>query len=297
MHAPETRVGLDRNWIQALNEESDPAAGDSFAAIVAAAAVTDAELAAQVLVRALASVSDAARTVADASAEAQRAVALVVQAKAAVFAAAEAAATEARRTEARLLHEILHDGLTGLPNKRLLVDRLTQALARSKRAGTFVAVLFIDLDGFKGVNDTLGHAVGDQLLTAVASHLLACLRDTDTCARVGGDEFVIVCEDLSHASDAAMLAHRIESALASGVAVGRETMSVPATIGLAVSSGRSLPADLLHEADTAMYRAKGLPPAPDRRKSRPSADPRAGSVESRSETPAPHTRRRTDQPN
>jgi len=299
VQAPHPRVGPDRHWIQALNDETGPAAADSFAAIVAAAAVADAELAAQVMVQALTAVSAAARTVAEASAEAVRAVAVAVEAKAAVFAAAEAAATEARRTEARLLHEILHDGLTGLPNKRLLVDRLTQALARSKRAGTHVAVLFLDLDGFKVVNDTLGHAIGDQLLIGVAGRLLTCLRDTDTCARVGGDEFVVVCEDLSKPSDGAMLAGRIETGLAAGVLVGDQTMSVRATVGIAVSSAGSLPADLLHEADTAMYLAKGSESAPDRRRPDGNAaedGPDATGAAGRARTGAPHSRRRTDQP-
>lgn len=297
VHAPDTAVGPDRHWIQALTDETGPAAADSFAAIVAAAAVAEAELAAEAMVQALAEVSAAARTVADASAEAVRAVGIAVEAKAAVFAAAEAAVTEARRTEARLLHEILHDGLTALPNKRLLVDRLTQALARSKRAGTYVAVLFLDLDDFKVVNDTLGHAVGDQLLVGVAERLLTCLRDTDTCARVGGDEFVVVCEDLSRASDGAMLAGRIESALAAGVPVGEQTMPVRATIGIAVSSGLSLPAELLHEADTAMYRAKGHAPAPDRRQASSAGDQPDRAIEAdRVRAAAPHTRRRTDRP-
>jgi len=293
------RPSPDRHWIQALNDESGPAATDSFAAIVAAAAVAEAEVAAQVMVEALAAVSAAARTVAEASAEAVRAVAVAVEAKAAVFAAAEAAASEARRTEARLLHEILHDSLTGLPNMRLLVDRLTQALARSKRAGTYVAVFFLDLDGFKTVNDTLGHAMGDQLLIGVADRMLTCLRDTDTCARVGGDEFVVVCEDLSRPSDGEMLARRIEDGLEAGVLVGDQNMPVRATVGIAVSTAASIPAELLHEADTAMYLAKGNEPATGQSRLGSSTDrrsDRAGSEGAGSQAQVPHTRRRTDRP-
>lgn len=265
VHAPETSIGLERHCIPALNDETGPAAADSFAAIVATAAVAEAELAAQAMLDALTAVSAAARAVAEASAEAVRAVAVAVEAKAAVFAAAEAAATEARSTEARLLQEMLHDSLTGLPNRHLLIDRLTQALARAKRAGTHVGVLFLDLDGFKVVNDTLGRAVGDQLLIGVAGRLLTCLRDTDTCARVGGAEFVVLCEELSRPSDGIMLASRIETELAAGVLVDDGTMSVRATVGIAVSSADSLPSELLHEAETAMYSAMRNASTVDRR--------------------------------
>ncbi len=296
--APRAGDRPDRQWIQSPNDESWPAAEGSLAAVIAAAAVADAELAAQAMVDTLAAVSAAARTVAEAAAEAAEAVEVAVTAKAAVFATAAAAATEARRTEARLIHEVLHDGLTALPNKRLLVDRLTLALARSKRAGTQVAVLFLDLDGFKAVNDTLGHAAGDQLLVGVAARLQECVRDTDTCARVGGDEFVVVCEDLRHASEGRLMAGRIETALGAGVPVGEQTVHVRATAGLAMSTPSSLPADLLHEADTAMYRAKVDSAAPDRRRRRHSRDgsPNSDSDARASTGQAPHTRRRTDQP-
>jgi len=292
------RGAPNRHWIQALNDESDRATAGSAAAAEAAAAVAEAELAAQAMVETLAAVSAAARTVAEAAAEAARAVSVAVDAKAAAFAAAAAAAAEARRTEARLIHEVLHDGLTGLPNKRLLVDRLTQALARSKRAGTSVAVLFLDLDGFKAVNDTLGHAAGDQLLIGVAARLLECLRDTDTCARVGGDEFVIVCEDLSRPSDGALTADRLTTALAAGVPVGDQSLPVLATIGIALNSAGSLPAELLHEADTAMYRAKGVRQTPERRQPGGSGPPAADLAADGRAGPGtpPHTRRRTDRP-
>jgi len=214
----------------------------------------------------LAATAAARRHIVDLVAAARRELAVAVHANATVVAAAAVAAEKARQTEAMLTHELLHDGLTGLPNQRLLADRLTQALARSKRAGTYVAVLFLDLDGFKNVNDTFGHAAGDQLLIAVANRLRQCLRDTDTCARMGGDEFVLVLEDMSRPSDGSRLAGRVKTALADGVALGGHTMRVRASVGLAVSSNGSDPATLLHEADTAMYRAKQGDQAPERRR-------------------------------
>jgi len=225
-------------------------------AAVAVAVRIVAEAAAEAARAAEAAVAAAARTVAEAAAEAARAVAAAVDANAAAVAAAAAAAAAVQSIEARLAHEVLHDDLTGLANRRLLDDRLTQALARAKRTGTSVAVLFLDLDQFKRINDTLGHAVGDQVLIEVARRLQACLRDTDTCARVGGDEFVVVCEDLGHPSDGSLLVSRLESALAAGVPVGDETIAVRASIGIAVGSTGSLPLDLLQQADAAMYRAK-----------------------------------------
>jgi len=194
---------------------------------------------------------------ASAAATAARAVAAAVEAKAAVVATAAAAAAEASRKEARLTHDVLHDELTGLANRRLLVDRLTQALARAGRSGMTVAVMYLDLDGFKSVNDTLGHAAGDQLLVGVARRLQKCLRETDTAARVGGDEFVVVCEDLSHPSDGPLVAGRLETALAAGVMVGDLLVPVLMSVGIAVSGPASQPLDMLAEADTAMYRAKG----------------------------------------
>lgn len=242
---------------------------DSVAAAVATTALAEAEVAAQAAVETQAALLAAARILAEAAAAAARSVTAAVEAKAAVVSAAAAAAAEARRTEARLTHEVLHDGLTGLAHRRLLVDRLTQALARSTRTGMSVAVLFLDLDHFKNVNDTLGHAAGDQLLVGVARRLQECVRDTDTCARVGGDEFVVVCEDLSQPSDGLLVAGRVESALAKGVSVGDQTLPVRASVGIAVSSVGSQPLDLLQEADTAMYRIKVMTKRDQRRRAGP----------------------------
>jgi len=248
----------DVQWIPAMSHESDPesASADAIAAVVAAAAAAEAQLAAEAVVETNLAVQAAALAVAETAAAAARTVASAVEAKAAVVAEAAAAAAVARRVEARLTHHVLHDELTGLPTRRLLVDRLTQALARSKRTDTVVAVLYIDLDRFKAVNDTMGHAAGDQLLIGVAARLLGCLRDTDTCARVGGDEFVVVCEDLSEASEGALMARRLAAALSDGVPLGDRRVSVRASVGSVVSSPGAAPLELLQEADAAMYRAK-----------------------------------------
>lgn len=248
-------TGSIRQWIEPMSDEADP--GEDFIAVaVAAEALAEAELAAQAALATEAAVMAAARTVAEAAARTARDVAAAVAAKAAVVAAAAAASATARRTELRLTHEVLHDGLTGLADKRLLVDRLTQALARANRAGTFVAVLFIDIDDFKAVNDSFGHAAGDRVLVGVARRLEACLRDTDTCARVGGDEFVVICEDFADPSDVPRAGGVLKTALAAGVSVGDETVPVHVSIGIAISSPGSLPLDLLNAADIAMYRAK-----------------------------------------
>jgi diguanylate cyclase (GGDEF)-like protein len=246
---------------------SDQAHAESLAATVAAEAVAEAELAAQavtaaqealqVAARTVAEAADvAARTVAQAAAAAAEAVAAAVEDKAAVVAAAAEAAAEARRREVSLTHDALHDELTGLPNRRLLTDRLTQALARSKRTSQSVAVLFLDLDNFKAFNDSAGHQMGDQVLVGVAERLKSCVRDSDTCLRFGGDEFVVICEDIADVTHAGHLAERLRGALAAGVSVGDRSIRISASIGTVVSTRDSKPLALLHDADAAMYRAK-----------------------------------------
>lgn len=242
-------------WSEISAEDGETVTEASISAVLAA--ITHAEIATQSMQETVGLVAGAADNAVEITADAARAVAVAVQANAAVFAAAAAAAEQARHTEARLIHEVLHDGLTGLPNRRLLLDRLTQSLARSRRLGTYVAVMFLDLDSFKSVNDTFGHAAGDQLLIGVSARLLECLRDTDTCARVGGDEFVVICDDLGQPTDGLMIAGRLAAALASGVTFGDHFMPVRATIGTAVSTSESQPGELLHQADIAMYAAKG----------------------------------------
>lgn len=151
------------------------------------------------------------------------------------------------------------DPLTGLANRRLLKDRLDQAMDRSGRSGRFSAVLFCDIDRFKAVNDRFGHHVGDRLLVELASRLRGCLRPADTLARVSGDEFVIVCEDLTDAAEAEELAGRVLAAVAEPFAVAgvEQGLTLAMSIGLAsVGADHDTPEDALVRADAAMYRAK-----------------------------------------
>jgi diguanylate cyclase (GGDEF)-like protein/PAS domain S-box-containing protein len=166
-------------------------------------------------------------------------------------------ATGRRNTERMLLHAALHDSLTNLPNRRLLRDRLDTALARAHRSASTVAVLFIDLDRFKEVNDTLGHDAGDEVLVGVAGGIHSALRSCDTVARLGGDEFVVVCEDVSDDNDVTRLAERLLEGIRRPVHVRGHTVSVTASIGIAVAGPRaSSSEELLRLADLAMYRAK-----------------------------------------
>jgi diguanylate cyclase (GGDEF)-like protein len=150
----------------------------------------------------------------------------------------------------------LHDALTGLPNRVLLIELLEQAFRRGRRSGKLTAVFFLDLDRFKAVNDTYGHRVGDELLVGVAQRLSDVLRPGDSLARVAGDEFVVLCEDLAGVSEARAIAVRFEAALAVPFVVSNLEINIGASIGIALS-GRSDDAEqLLHEADLAMYRTK-----------------------------------------
>jgi diguanylate cyclase (GGDEF)-like protein len=154
-------------------------------------------------------------------------------------------------------HKALHDPLTGLANRSLVLDHLQLALARAGRRSTLAAVIFLDLDGFKQVNDTLGHAAGDELLVRVAERLRHVVRPADTLGRWGGDEFIVVCEDLEQASDAPAVVERIASAFEFPFGVQGAELQVVASIGVAVSGGTGdQPAMLIHAADSAMYRAK-----------------------------------------
>jgi diguanylate cyclase (GGDEF)-like protein/PAS domain S-box-containing protein len=157
-----------------------------------------------------------------------------------------------------LLHQSLHDPLTGLPNRALLLDRLRQGMARARRDGTTLAVLFCDMDDFKYVNDTLGHDAGDRLLSALAPRLAAALRTTDTLARFGGDEFVALCEGLTGPAEVIVVAERLLDAAADAVDLGGTEFVPTASIGiaLAASGGDSDPEALLRDADVAMYGAK-----------------------------------------
>jgi diguanylate cyclase (GGDEF)-like protein len=151
-----------------------------------------------------------------------------------------------------------HDPLTGLPNRTLILDRVEQMLARSRRKQTPVAALFVDLDNFKSINDTLGHEVGDELLEAVAARLDGVVRATDAFGRLGGDEFVVVSEELSLSAGPELIAERLIEALKEPFKLGSDEgtrLTVTASIGIA-SGDRTAPADLLRDADIAMYRAK-----------------------------------------
>jgi diguanylate cyclase (GGDEF)-like protein/PAS domain S-box-containing protein len=157
-----------------------------------------------------------------------------------------------------LERQALHDPLTKLPNRLLLMDRARQAVARLRRSHGPIALLFIDLDRFKAINDNLGHAVGDHLLISVAERLEETLRDSDTVARLGGDEFVILAEDLDSDAEALAVAERVLHALEEPFLVGSAEVSMLASVGVSISHDpEAEPEDLLREADVAMYRAKG----------------------------------------
>jgi diguanylate cyclase (GGDEF)-like protein/PAS domain S-box-containing protein len=162
--------------------------------------------------------------------------------------------------EAQLVHDALHDSLTGLSNRTLLMDRIGQALHHSKRRKNYLfAVLFIDLDRFKFVNDSLGHAIGDQLLIAISQLLKSSVRNTDTVARLGGDEFTILLDDLQHPDDASSFAERLLSHFAVPIQIEGHTVFTSASIGLAFNTPNyDQSADLLRDADIAMYFAKSL---------------------------------------
>jgi diguanylate cyclase (GGDEF)-like protein len=166
--------------------------------------------------------------------------------------------SERQRADEELAFLATHDALTGLPNRTLILDRVEQMLARSRRSQGPVAALFIDLDNFKAINDTLGHGVGDELLQAVAARLDGVVRAADALGRLGGDEFVVISEDLSIAAGAELIAQRLLDALDQPFKLGADKktrVTVAASIGIAVSENAE-PADLLRDADIAMYRAK-----------------------------------------
>ena len=168
--------------------------------------------------------------------------------------------TQRKLAEEKLLHDAFHDALTGLPNRSLFTDRLEHALRRAKRRKDYLfAVLFLDLDRFKVVNDSLGHAIGGQLLVAIARRLEACLRAGDTVARIGGDEFVLLLEDIESINEATIIVNRLQKKITSPIVLDGHEVFITASIGIALSSGEYLePTNLLRDADTAMYRAKEL---------------------------------------
>jgi diguanylate cyclase (GGDEF)-like protein/PAS domain S-box-containing protein len=164
--------------------------------------------------------------------------------------------TERKHLEDRLAYEAAHDPLTGMPNRTLLMETLDRALRRANRTHTYVAVLFLDLDHFKRINDQHGHAVGDDLLVESAKRLQSVLRASDLAARTGGDEFVVVCADMESPVDAEQLAHRIALTLGAPFDVQGREVSVSASIGIAIAEDGCTSDELLSRADTAAYRAK-----------------------------------------
>jgi diguanylate cyclase (GGDEF)-like protein len=166
--------------------------------------------------------------------------------------------TERKLVEQQLLHDALHDGLTGLPNRALFLDRLDRTIARARRNGNYsFSVLFLDLDRFKIVNDSLGHHLGDSLLTAFGMRLLKLLRSSDTLARLGGDEFVILLDELGNVSDAVLIAEKIQEDLKQPFNLNDQSVYISASIGVVTdTSGYEKPEDILRDADIAMYRAK-----------------------------------------
>jgi diguanylate cyclase (GGDEF)-like protein/PAS domain S-box-containing protein len=165
--------------------------------------------------------------------------------------------TEHRRMQSELVHQAFHDPLTGLANQALFRDRVGHATTRLRRQDNQLAVLFIDLDDFKTVNDSLGHAAGDDLLRNVGERLTQCLRDGDTAARLGGDEFAVLIEDLDDLDVAKKIAERIVTALQEPVLLGSKHVSATASIGIAYGSAGACADDMLRNADLAMYTAKG----------------------------------------
>ena len=153
-------------------------------------------------------------------------------------------------------HAALHDALTDLPNRRLLMDRLEQALARARGTRAAVAVLLLDVDNFKVINDSLGHGGGDELLRVLTPRLRAVARECDTIARLGGDEFVLVCDGVLSEEHALELARRIARAFEAPFVIAGRHHLIKSSIGVVIDDGHSTPEDLLRDADTAMYRAK-----------------------------------------
>ena len=166
--------------------------------------------------------------------------------------------TERKNAEQQLVHQALHDALTGLPNRALFLDRLGLALSRLERRPGLAAVFFLDLDYFKVVNDSLGHSAGDQVLVAAADRLHHSLRDGDTAARLGGDEFAVLCDDLVDEGEALQIAERLGAAIASRpISLAGRDLVVTVSIGVAFATHPSQrPESLLRDADAAMYRAK-----------------------------------------
>ncbi|MCA1780186.1 MAG: diguanylate cyclase, partial [Xanthomonadaceae bacterium] len=166
-------------------------------------------------------------------------------------------AEQLQMAQAELDHMAYHDPLTGLPNRMLMYDRLAQAIALAQRSDKQFAVLFMDLDAFKHINDSLGHGVGDQLLQSVGKRLLACVRHSDTICRLGGDEFVALLIDIDHPEDAALAVQKMLAAIALPYHIDEQELHVSASFGISIYPDDGMDAEaLIKQADTAMYQAK-----------------------------------------
>jgi diguanylate cyclase (GGDEF)-like protein len=165
--------------------------------------------------------------------------------------------SEQKKYEAQLAKQAFYDSLTQLPNRALLRDRIQQAFARAHRRQSNVCLLFLDLDNFKHVNDSLGHQIGDELLQQTAERLKAAFREESTVARLGGDEFVVLLEGITSDDHAKLVAERLQQCLAAPFTLSGQEFQITASIGMSISQGGSgEPDDLLRDADIAMYRAK-----------------------------------------
>ncbi len=164
--------------------------------------------------------------------------------------------TDRHALEETLAYQALHDPLTGLPNRTLFADRLKHALGRAKRHSSGVAVLLLDLDNFKQINDSFGHDVGDEVLDTVARQLCRALRASESAARLGGDEFAFIVEDVTTGTELAAIAHRILSAVTDSLASDDRFTHVTGSLGIALAEPGDDPTSLLRNADVAMYQAK-----------------------------------------
>ncbi len=176
------------------------------------------------------------------------------------MAGSQSDSTDLKLIEEQLQHDAFHDALTGLPNRSLMLDRLSHSLRKTRRRGVdFFAVIVVDLDRFKVVNDSLGHSMGDQLLVNMGQHLEQLVRPGDTLARIGGDEFVILAESIEAMEGARTLAERVRTAVSEPMNIEGHEVVITASIGMVLASqGQADPADLLRDADLALYRAKDL---------------------------------------
>ena len=154
-------------------------------------------------------------------------------------------------------HVANHDSLTGLPNRALFADRLQRAILKARRDKSLFALLFIDIDRFKSINDQFGHAAGDEVLKASCNRMMACIRDSDSLGRMGGDEFVVLLEDLRAPEDALEIAKKIQSAIALGVSVGGELIDTTISVGISIyPDDADTEEGLFKRSDEAMYRSK-----------------------------------------